>query len=102
VQRYAGGVRRIEGDFFFSPDMRWFPFDTQELEIVLEQLDSPLSEFQFVPDYNLNGMSPSVRFPGWQASLRASDGDGTLANCFASKGSKVRVPPPPPAAELSP
>ena len=87
MQMYSGGVRRIEGDFFFSPDMRWFPFDEQQLEVVLEQLESPIAEFDFVPDYNLNGMSPSVRFPGWQASLRQDA--STTANCFASTGTKV-------------
>jgi len=28
---YAAGVRRVKGEFFFSPDMRWFPFDSQQL-----------------------------------------------------------------------
>lgn len=87
IQTYGAGVRRIEGEFFFSPDMRWFPFDHQELEIVLEQLESPVNEFDFVPDFNLNGMSPSVRFPGWQSSLR--EGKSKTANCRASAGTKI-------------
>jgi len=40
-----------------------------------------------VPDYHLNGLSPSIRFPGWQASLRSID--AAHANCRAMAGFKV-------------
>ena len=82
VHMYMGGARRVQGEFFFSPDMRWFPLDAQQLEIVLEQLQSPVAEFAFVPDFLLNGMSPAVRFPGWQASLRPRDHADNRANCY--------------------
>ena len=82
VHKYTGGARRVQGEFFFSPDMRWFPLDDQRLEIVLEQLQSPVAEFAFVPDFLLNGMSPAVRFPGWQASLRPRDHADNRANCY--------------------
>ena len=50
------GTWRISGTFFFSPDLRWFPFDKQDLEIAIEQLELPVSMWRFVPDYNLNGL----------------------------------------------
>ena len=68
--------------------MRWFPFDYQTLEIDVEQLETPLWLWRFVPDYNLNGLSPSVNFPGWQASLRESSTSST-AQCEARAGTKV-------------
>ena len=72
IGTFGSGTWRISGMFFFSPDLRWFPFDYQILEIALEQLEAPLWQWRFVPDFNLNGLSPSVNFPGWQSSLRVS------------------------------
>mmetsp|Transcript_47916 Transcript_47916/g.74831 ORF Transcript_47916/g.74831 Transcript_47916/m.74831 type:complete len:275 (+) Transcript_47916:102-926(+) len=76
------------GTFLFSPDLRWFPFDTQDLEIIMEQLRVPVRDFQFIPDSHLNGMSPFIRFPGWQASLRV-DSQSKFARCSASSGKKI-------------
>eukprot|EP00960_Hanusia_phi_P053927 762500-Hanusia_phi.AAC.4 len=88
ISKYGTGVRRVAGKFFFSPDLRWYPFDKQFLEIVLEQFRSPVSVWVFVPDADLNGMSPSIRFPGWQTSLRQSP-HSHFANCRAKVSTKV-------------
>jgi len=88
VSTFGSGTWRVSGTFFFRPDLRWFPFDQQILEIALEQLEEPVWRWRFVPDFNLNGLSPSVNFPGWQSSLRMS-GSGTSAQCEARVGSKV-------------
>lgn len=88
VSSFGSGTWRVSGTFFFSPDLRWFPFDYQTLEIDVEQLETPLWLWRFVPDYNLNGLSPSVNFPGWQASLRESSTSST-AQCEARAGTKV-------------
>jgi hypothetical protein len=44
------GVQRVQGEFIFGPDLRWFPFDQQQLDIVLQSLQAPVREFAFVPD----------------------------------------------------
>ncbi|EKX41889.1 hypothetical protein GUITHDRAFT_112030 [Guillardia theta CCMP2712] len=88
ISQYGKGVRRVAGKFFFSPDLRWYPFDKQYLEIVLEQFKSPVTLWVFVPDADLNGMSPSIRFPGWQTSLRQSP-TSLYANCRARVSTKV-------------
>jgi len=68
---FGPGVTRVSGTFFFSPDLRSFPFDSQRLPIVLEQREEPITSWIFVTDRNLNGISTSVVFPGWQSSLRS-------------------------------
>ena len=77
------GLRRIQGSFFFSPDLRWFPFESQHMDITVEQIVHPVTDWVFLPDWSLNGISSTVRFPGWQATLRdASSKD--LGNCDAT------------------
>jgi len=78
----AKGLRRIQGTFFFSPDLRWYPFDRQNMDITVEQIKFPVTEWVFLPDWNLNGISSTIRFPGWQATLRDPGTD--LGNCGAS------------------
>lgn len=77
----ARGLRRVQGSFFFSPDFRWYPFDRQRIEITVEQIEYPVTTWVFLPDWHLNGVSSTVRFPGWQSMLR---NHGTnLAYCGA-------------------
>ena len=76
------GLRRVQGSFFFSPDLRWFPFDTQELSITVEQIKIPVSRWVFFPDWHLNGISDEIRFPGWRGTLQ--DQGTSLAHCHAS------------------
>ena len=66
----AKGLRRIQGSFFYSPDMRWYPFDRQKMDITVEQIEYPVTSWVFFPDWHLNGISNSIRFPGWAAALR--------------------------------
>ena len=77
----ARGLRRVQGSFFFSPDFRWYPFDRQRIEITVEQIEYPVTTWGFLPDWHLNGVSSTVRFPGWQSTLRDHGTD--LANCGA-------------------
>eukprot|EP00961_Rhodomonas_salina_P064020 860302-Rhodomonas_salina.1 len=84
---YGAGTYLVSGDFFFSPDLRWYPFDQQDLRIVAEQMESPITEWDFVPS-NSNGLSPSVRFPGWLSSLKTVK-TASKAPCFTSAGVKV-------------
>ena len=77
----ARGLRRVQGSFFFSPDFRWYPFDRQRIEITVEQIEYPVTTWVFLPDWHLNGVSSTVRFPGWQSTLR--DHGTNLANCGA-------------------
>lgn len=88
TRSFGGGVHRISGDFFFSPDLRWFPFDTQNLQVVVEQMKTPLSQWVFESSHEISGMSPSIRFPGWQGSLR-NPYNTSQANCKTELGFKV-------------
>ena len=88
TRTYGSGIHRVSGDFFFSPDLRWFPFDTQNLPVVVEQTTDPLSEWVFVSSHATSGMSPSIRFPGWQGSLR-NPYNTSQANCKTRLGFKV-------------
>lgn len=58
--RFGPGVKRVHGSFFFSPDLRRFPFDTQTLPIVLEEKEHSIKDFIFVTDKNCESMPSAV------------------------------------------
>lgn len=46
-------------------DFKRFPFDTQHLQLILEDKEKTAKELIYVPDQKESGMDPSVNFPGW-------------------------------------
>lgn len=56
---------RVQGTFVFQPDIRLFPFDTQQLPIVIEHKRLDSSALVFVPDVAGSEVSEDVAVPGW-------------------------------------
>ena len=56
---------RISGTFAFQPSLRLFPFDTQELPIVIEHKLLDESFLVLVPDQEASDVSAKVGVPGW-------------------------------------
>ncbi|MCX7806503.1 MAG: hypothetical protein N3A38_15150 [Planctomycetota bacterium] len=47
-------------------DFQRFPFDAQQLQIVIEDKQNTIGEVVYVPDGTESGMDPGVFFPGWK------------------------------------
>jgi len=76
------GLRRIQGSFFYSPDLRWYPFDRQKMDITVEQIDYPVTEWYANLPLLLLPRQRHAFFPGTQADK----GRGTQLpspSCFA-------------------
>lgn len=56
---------RVQGTFVFQPDIRLFPFDTQQLPIVIEHKRLDATSLVFVPDVAGSEVSADVAVPGW-------------------------------------
>ena len=56
----------VQGTFLFQPQLRLFPFDTQELSIDFEHRLLDASELIFVPDPARSEVTPEVSIPGWE------------------------------------
>ena len=56
----VSGVRRIQGAFFYNPDIDMYPMDSEDLSIILQQTKFPANKWLFVPDSSLNGMSAGI------------------------------------------
>lgn len=46
-------------------DLRKFPYDTQELRIVLEDKREAIEKIKYVPNPSETGIDPAIVFPGW-------------------------------------
>jgi hypothetical protein len=57
---------RILANLTTSVDLKRFPFDSQKLQILIEDKTSTHSEFRFVPNTAESGMDSAIVFPGWQ------------------------------------
>lgn len=56
---------RVTGTFVFQPDLRLYPFDTQELTIVMEHKDLNTREMIYIPNSSQSEVGPDVGVPGW-------------------------------------
>jgi hypothetical protein len=56
---------RVQGTFVFQPDIRLFPFDTQQLPIVIEHKRLDSAALVYVPDVEGSEVSDDVAVPGW-------------------------------------
>jgi hypothetical protein len=75
---------RVQGTGYFRPALRNWPFDTQRLEVMLEDLDLTISSgkvsFVFCSLGNYTGLSPTVRFP--EADKQLSTGVEITEMCW--------------------
>lgn len=55
----------VSGTFTYSPDLRLFPFDTQNLSIKIEDRLYGTETLVFVPETSSSEVVPEVRVPGW-------------------------------------
>ena len=55
----------VSGTFTYSPDLRLFPFDTQNLSIKIEDRLFGAESLVFVPEISSSEVVPEVRVPGW-------------------------------------
>jgi len=46
-------------------DVRWFPFDTQNLNLIIESSSDDASKFRFVPDAKSSRFDKNIALPGW-------------------------------------
>ena len=75
---------RVQGTGYFRPALADWPFDTQRLEVMLEDLDLTISSqkvsFVFCSLRNYSGLSPTVRFP--DANKQLSTGTEITEMCW--------------------
>jgi len=57
---------RIQANLYSEPRFARFPFDRQELRLVLEHASHPASELRFVESLSGNGLDDEVRVAGWR------------------------------------
>jgi hypothetical protein len=75
--------------FIFRPNPREYPFDTQRLEISLEDFSgAPESEIQFYWLEEMSGVSPDLRLRGWSWDPNTK-GEGTVKSRTYFGGQKV-------------
>lgn len=60
---------RINGAFKSPPDLRSYPFDSQELKIVLEDDSRGIDQLRLVADKNRTQLARGFRALGWQVSF---------------------------------
>eukprot|EP00041_Stephanoeca_diplocostata_P005556 m.63928 g.63928 ORF g.63928 m.63928 type:complete len:641 (+) comp15861_c0_seq8:133-2055(+) len=63
---------RVQGRAFFRPGLQSWPFDSQKLEIMIEDLELTLQSnvsFVFCHLSTYSGLSPTIRFPDHQKQL---------------------------------
>lgn len=54
------GVRHVQGSFYYDPDLRMYPLDSQNLQIIIEQTTHTADKWVFRPSKDLNGMSKTI------------------------------------------
>ena len=56
---------RVKASLSSPIDFKRFPFDTQNLQIILEDKEKTIKELVYVPEMKETGFDQSVMFPGW-------------------------------------
>lgn len=64
---------RILANLTTSIDLKHFPFDSQKLQIMLEDKTESIEHMRFVPNPEESGMDVGIVFPGWAISGWAID-----------------------------
>lgn len=56
---------RIQANLNSPIDLKKFPFDSQKMQIILEDKNLPITKVMYVPDLEQSGLDPSIAFVGW-------------------------------------
>ena len=56
---------RVSATFVFQPDLRLFPFDTQDLPIIIQHDLLTVDQLTYVPNLKRSEVNPDVGVPGW-------------------------------------
>ena len=56
---------RVSATFVFQPDLRLFPFDTQDLPIIVQHDLLTVDQLTYVPNLKRSEVNPDVGVPGW-------------------------------------
>lgn len=56
---------RIMANLTTAVDLKHFPFDTQKLQIVIEDKTQSAEKMRFVPNEKESGLDKAIAFPGW-------------------------------------
>jgi len=56
---------RIQANLNSKVDLRKFPFDQQEINIVIEDKENTNEKIKYVPHLEESGIDPSITFTGW-------------------------------------
>ncbi len=59
---------RIKANLTIPVDLKRYPFDSQRLQIILEDKKATLPEMRYVPDDNGTGLEPGIAFAGFDIS----------------------------------
>ncbi|MGC8949625.1 MAG: hypothetical protein ACP5OK_09880, partial [Thermoprotei archaeon] len=57
---------RVKATFVQQYDFKSFPFDVQNLNIVIEDKSLNLTKLVFVPDFEESGLDPQAYVVGWK------------------------------------
>jgi len=57
---------RIQANLVSPADLKKFPFDSQKMEIIIEDKRKSSKELIYIPDYNMSGFDRSISFVGWE------------------------------------
>ena len=60
---------RFVGTFSSPPDLRSYPFDTQELTMEIEDDDNGTDQMKLVPDQEHTNLDVGFEVPGWETSF---------------------------------
>jgi len=93
-------VARVTATVYKNWELEKFPFDTQRVEVLVEDSQFVSDALQFVPDYANSGLSGEIKLPGWQFSgfpsevvlkpYKSNFGDISLPTGFESNYSRLK------------
>lgn len=63
---------KVHGTFYSNPDLRNYPFDTQELEIQIEENDAGIDQIIFFADSKNTNLDTDFFMPGWEVHYQES------------------------------
>ncbi len=56
---------RVQAQLSSPVDLKNFPFDSQKMQIVIEDKENPIEKVRYVPDDSLSGLDEKIFFTGW-------------------------------------
>src|SRR3989344_877411 len=56
---------RIQANLNSPVDLKKFPFDQQNIQIIIEDKKKTIEELEYIPDLEASGIDDSIAFTGW-------------------------------------